>query len=904
MLNWLFVSKILSKATMASEKETETPILHVEYSYPPVIAGTSVESHELPQQWKHLPSLALPDGAHNFLKDTVFFHLPGKGASEKTVYCVSCYRQIDAKDLLNRTADITRSTVQKSVCVISRLPLYGLIKAKLELITHAYFDERDFSKVELLEQTFNNLNASLTESLLSSSSQIFLGLSTRDLVARFKHRVIALFKLILLERRVLFFGSPVEELGGTILSLLSLFPGMLEFGLEQAVSHGGQRLVSPTMELASLDPSDNGTGEEFLEVRYHSSPQEETNPPLLEFVQGASVNCTGEEPESPTIPRDITLDLSSTQVQEAESSNLKARKNAENEQRKMSGKNIDHEQDKMSMESDGINHSHSSFLGISELEVHKTKRQSSIKDEASLSILNSSSSSDLPVASNTLQPELSSHMPEAVDIQFTTRDQSPLKDLKSIIQVQAVQTGRTLLSAQDVANHYDMEVQAPSMGSEVATGVTELAVCVAGTDPLMVRSDSFEELDSPESISKIDREDCFSWEQDNLHLALAVDNEDFLVSSHAHIHKSTDSVAQAEPSVANNQQNAYMEEQGTPSSDDGSQAAMPHDLSPSKHISGPLKNLQKKAGSPGRKTAVLRNKLSKSFGKVGSRTKDQDVNTVEMKPIVRGEVHLQQDDFGFPLAIFSKGYVCHPYLSLQFHSILNDVNVRGFVIGATNVLFRQQKHATDVIILTDECKVEIRDKDLQKQLHLTTADLRFAEYLVRVVTEEKHNILFDGTEWEGSDEWIRAQFRVYLQCLLSAMQQEDSKLLEDYGIPFISAWRTTHNYHHWLDTSPHPKMAEISAAHPYQGNFNVNDVRMKLNHTMQSSEKGRKLNAAVVQTGKYVMQTGKAVGGAFSSARSAVSSWFNSIASDWKHSDEEDEEGEEKDNKDTGSKDG
>lgn len=54
-------------------------------------------------------------------------------------------------------------------------PLYGLIKAKLELITHAYFDERDFSKVELLEQTFNNLNASLTESLLSSSSQIFLG---------------------------------------------------------------------------------------------------------------------------------------------------------------------------------------------------------------------------------------------------------------------------------------------------------------------------------------------------------------------------------------------------------------------------------------------------------------------------------------------------------------------------------------------------------------------------------------------------------------------------------------------------------------------------------------------------------------------------------------------------------
>lgn len=56
-------------------------------------------------------------------------------------------------------------------------PLYGLIKAKLELITHAYFDERDFSKVELLEQTFNNLNTSLADSLFSGA-QMFLGKDT------------------------------------------------------------------------------------------------------------------------------------------------------------------------------------------------------------------------------------------------------------------------------------------------------------------------------------------------------------------------------------------------------------------------------------------------------------------------------------------------------------------------------------------------------------------------------------------------------------------------------------------------------------------------------------------------------------------------------------------------------
>ena len=54
-------------------------------------------------------------------------------------------------------------------------PLYGLIQAKLELITHAYFDELDFSKVSLLEETYKNLNASLTDSLLDGGSQVFLG---------------------------------------------------------------------------------------------------------------------------------------------------------------------------------------------------------------------------------------------------------------------------------------------------------------------------------------------------------------------------------------------------------------------------------------------------------------------------------------------------------------------------------------------------------------------------------------------------------------------------------------------------------------------------------------------------------------------------------------------------------
>ena len=60
-------------------------------------------------------------------------------------------------------------------------PVYGLIQAKLELITHAYFEGRDFSQVTLLEDTYKTLNMSLNESLLNDS-QVFVGQCQRNVL--------------------------------------------------------------------------------------------------------------------------------------------------------------------------------------------------------------------------------------------------------------------------------------------------------------------------------------------------------------------------------------------------------------------------------------------------------------------------------------------------------------------------------------------------------------------------------------------------------------------------------------------------------------------------------------------------------------------------------------------------
>ena len=61
-----------------------------------------------------------------------------------------------------------------------------------------------------------------------------MGLSARKLVQTLCQRTLVLFKLFLLEKKVLFFQSPVLDLCTYFLTLLSLHPGMLEEGLKES----------------------------------------------------------------------------------------------------------------------------------------------------------------------------------------------------------------------------------------------------------------------------------------------------------------------------------------------------------------------------------------------------------------------------------------------------------------------------------------------------------------------------------------------------------------------------------------------------------------------------------------------------------------------------------------------
>nr|XP_016923284.1 late secretory pathway protein AVL9 homolog [Drosophila suzukii] len=327
---------------MASEPENKPPILHilvvgfhhklgcqVEFSHPPLISG-STGRHECPSGWKYLPTLALPDGSHNFAEDTVFFNLPSLYEPAASIYGVSCYRQIRVEKLKIRTADLTRSTVQKSVCILARLPIYGYIEVKLALIADAFFDQGDFSGTELLVKAYQQLNACLQDDESRRPLRHFhVGLSLREIVLHWRHKTLMLFKLLLLQRRVVCFGSPVRQMCVLILGMASLVPRLLEKGFQEVACVRTSRPLSPMpdftdslqreaqaeaeAELETVVPG--GPGPEEQKLTPESATAAEGEPDDLALVSSAA--SVGEEQAS----GDDTSPRSTPNSQSQDSSN-------------------------------------------------------------------------------------------------------------------------------------------------------------------------------------------------------------------------------------------------------------------------------------------------------------------------------------------------------------------------------------------------------------------------------------------------------------------------------------------------------------------------------------------------------------------------------------------------------
>ncbi|KAH7035438.1 transport protein Avl9-domain-containing protein [Microdochium trichocladiopsis] len=182
--------------------------------------------------WPNLPFMALSDGAHASTEDFSYFTLlrPATGDGPATsLFGISCTRQLDASQLLNRPPEVTRSTVQKAVVVIADTPqFFGMLRERLSVVTSAWFLQREFTDVEILRRFQDSLAEEKERGQLSEADRDqYLGMSLRELVREFKWQTLVLLKCCLLQHKMLFFGSRCERLCMMQFSLVSLIPGLL-----------------------------------------------------------------------------------------------------------------------------------------------------------------------------------------------------------------------------------------------------------------------------------------------------------------------------------------------------------------------------------------------------------------------------------------------------------------------------------------------------------------------------------------------------------------------------------------------------------------------------------------------------------------------------------------------------
>lgn len=128
--------------------------------------------------WSLIPYMALPDGAHSLTEEFSYFTLVWKSpgskeaevgqektqggstaastdGSETSVFGISCTQQVDASKLVWKSEEVTRSAVQKAVVVLTDRPgEFGRLREKLSVVTRAWFAQRDFRDVEILEVGF------------------------------------------------------------------------------------------------------------------------------------------------------------------------------------------------------------------------------------------------------------------------------------------------------------------------------------------------------------------------------------------------------------------------------------------------------------------------------------------------------------------------------------------------------------------------------------------------------------------------------------------------------------------------------------------------------------------------------------------------------------------------------
>ena len=174
-----------------------------------------------------LTYLCIPDGAHSLDSDSTFFLIQN---FPRILYGISCYRQLKITQAMKEDEqENKRDCVQKAMCIISTLPLFGQMVSKLSVTMLAYFNQESLKDKKIIADLYGNYSNNFMNRI--KIDEILENFSLKRLIYFTRDKIFVLIKLIMLEKKILVFSHISNNICSFIFSFLSLFPGGAFFNM-------------------------------------------------------------------------------------------------------------------------------------------------------------------------------------------------------------------------------------------------------------------------------------------------------------------------------------------------------------------------------------------------------------------------------------------------------------------------------------------------------------------------------------------------------------------------------------------------------------------------------------------------------------------------------------------------
>ena len=175
--------------------------------------------------FQKLTYICLPDGIHCTTSDTQFFIIQDYNYP---IYGISCYEQI--KSQRDDTIENTRHFIQKSLCILTILPLYSPLYAKLSVTIETFFNQTSLRDKNIINDLYQNFFIDgETNFRLDEMNFVF---ATRKLLCFTKEKIFLILKMILLEKKILIFSNISGNVCSFLYNILAIIPGQILFNLK------------------------------------------------------------------------------------------------------------------------------------------------------------------------------------------------------------------------------------------------------------------------------------------------------------------------------------------------------------------------------------------------------------------------------------------------------------------------------------------------------------------------------------------------------------------------------------------------------------------------------------------------------------------------------------------------